>query len=142
MRSIWCRQSEYICQLRCRTGVALDNCSSSSTQLNSARWLYPHHQYADDVQAYGWRPPTESNSLRDQLSSCIQDICLWMRSHQLQLNMSKTEFIWCCPSRRRWHISDGDFNIDADQVKPVSTARNLGVFLNGKMSMRSHYILC
>ena len=105
--------------------------------LVTAHHLHPH-QYADDVQAYGWRPPTESNSLRDQLSSCVQDICLWMRSHRLQLNTSKTEFIWCCPSRRRRHIPDGDFHVNTDQVKPVSAARNLGVFVDGEMSMRSH----
>jgi len=54
------------------------------------------------------------------------------------LNTNKTEFIWCCPSRRRRHIPDGDFHVNADQVKPDSAVRNLGVFLDGEMSMRSH----
>jgi len=40
---------------------------------------YPH-QYADDVQTYGWRLPTESNALRDKLSSCVQVCDLWMQS--------------------------------------------------------------
>ena len=61
-----------------------------------------------------------------------------MRSHRLQLNTSKTEFIWCCPSRRRRHIPDGDFHVNTDQVIPVSAARNLGVFVDGEMSMKSH----
>jgi len=30
--------------------------------LVTAHHLHPH-QYADDVQTYGWRPPTESNAL-------------------------------------------------------------------------------
>jgi hypothetical protein len=61
-----------------------------------------------------------------------------MRSHRLQLNTSKTEFIWCCPSRRRRHIPDGDFHVGTGQVEPVSAARNLGVFVDGELSMRSH----
>ena len=72
------------------------------------------------------------------MSSCVQDICLWMRSHRLQLNTSKTEFIWCCPPRRRQHIPDGDFLVGADRVKPVLFARNLGVFVDSQLSMRSH----
>jgi hypothetical protein len=105
--------------------------------LVTANHLHPH-QYADDVQANGWRPPIESRTLRDQLSSCVQDICLWMRSHRLQLNTNKTEFLWCCPSRRHWHIPDGDFHVNMDQVEPVSAARNLGVFVDGEMSMTFH----
>jgi len=59
-----------------------------------------------------------------------------MQSHRLQLNTSKT--IWCCPTRRRWHIPDGDFHVEADQVKPVSAVRKLGVFVDDEISMRSH----
>jgi len=36
------------------------------------------------------------------------------------------------------YIPDGDFHVNADQVKPLSAARNLGVFVDGKISMRSH----
>ena len=67
-----------------------------------------------------------------------QDICLWMRSHRLQLNTSKTEFIWCCPPRRHQHIPDDDFLVGADRVKPVLYARNLGVFVDSQASHASH----
>ena len=105
--------------------------------LVTDRHLHPH-QYADDVQVHGWQSPTSSSSLHGQMSSCVQDICLGMRSHRLQLNTSKTEFIWCCPPRRRQHIPDGDFLEGADQVKPVLFAHNLGVFVESQLSMRSH----
>ena len=107
------------------------------SSLVTAHQLHPH-QYADDVNIYGWRPPMSSCTLRDQMLSCVQDICLWMRSHRLQLNTGKTEFIWCCPSRRRRHIPDGDFIGGVDRVEPVSAAQNLGVFLDGELSMRPH----
>jgi retron-type reverse transcriptase len=32
--------------------------------------LHPH-QYANDVQVYGWQSPTNLSSLRDQMSSCV-----------------------------------------------------------------------
>jgi len=78
-------------------------CTTELCSLVSAHYLHPH-QCADDVQTYGWRPPTESNALWDQLSSCVQDVCLWMQIHWLQLNTNKTDFIWCCPSRHRRQI--------------------------------------
>jgi hypothetical protein len=105
--------------------------------LVTACHLHPH-QYADDVQIYGWQRPMSSCTLRDQMSSCVQYICLWMRSHRLQLNTSKMEFIWCSPSRRRQHIPDGDFLDGVDQVRPVPVARNLGVFVDGELSFRPH----
>jgi len=71
-------------------------------------------------------------------TNCVRDVCLWMQSHRLQLNTSKTEFIWCCPSRRRRRTPDGDFHVNADHAKQVSAARNLGIFVAGEMSMRSH----
>ena len=105
--------------------------------LVTDRYLHPH-QYADDVQVYGWQSPANLSSLRDQMSSCVQDICMWMRSHRLQLNTSKTKFIWCCPPRRSQHVPDGDFLNGDDRVKPVLTARDLGVFVDSQFSMRSH----
>jgi len=36
------------------------------------------------------------------------------------------------------NIPDDDFRVDADQVKLVSFVRNVGVFVDVHMSMRSH----
>jgi hypothetical protein len=96
------------------------------------------HQYPDNIQVYGWRPRSESHVLRDQLSNCVEDICLWMCNHRLQLITSKTEFIWCCPSRRRQHLPDGDFVVGANQVQPIPSARYRIVYVDGEMSPRSH----
>jgi len=58
-----------------------------------------------------------------------------MQSHRLQLNRRSSSG---AALRRRRHIPDGDFHVNADQVKPVSAARNLGVFVDGEMSIRTH----
>jgi len=86
-----------------------DHSSSSSTQLNSARWsLLIICIHTNTLMMYSLlrnkRPPTESNALRDQLSSCVQDICLWKQSHRLHLNTSKTVLPFKASSAhtRRW----------------------------------------
>jgi hypothetical protein len=61
-----------------------------------------------------------------------------MCSHRLQLNTSKTEFIWCCPSRRCQHLPVGDYLVGANQVQPILSARCLSVYVDGEMSPRSH----
>ena len=96
--------------------------------MGTAHQLHPQRRT-------GWRPPTESNTLRDQLSSCVQDICRWMSSHPLQLNTSKTELIWCCPLRRCLHIPEVDFDIDVNQFLLLAI---LASFVDGKLSMRFH----
>jgi Reverse transcriptase (RNA-dependent DNA polymerase) len=105
--------------------------------MATARRLHSH-QYADDIQFYGWRLRTESHVLRDQLSNCVEDICSWMCSHRLQLNTSKTEFVFCCTSRRRQHLPDSDFLDGAKQVQLIPSARYLGVYVDGEMSLRSN----
>jgi hypothetical protein len=105
--------------------------------MATARRLHSH-QYADDIQVYGRRPRTESHVLRDQLSNSVEDICSWMCSHRLQLNVSQTEFIWCCPSRRRQHLPDGDFLVGANHVQPIPSAPYLGVYVKCQRSNISH----
>jgi hypothetical protein len=73
-----------------------------------------------------------------RLSCCVEDICSWMCSHRLQLNTGKTEFIWRCPSLRRWHIPGFDFVVGADSVQPAPAARSLDVYVDGVLSLRSH----
>jgi len=52
--------------------------------------------------------------------------------------MQKTEFIWCAPVRRRHLIPNGDVQVGHDPVHPVQSARDLGVYVDGSMTMRTH----
>jgi len=100
------------------------------------------HLYADDTQVYGWYQPTDVSLLQDNMSRCFDDVWRWMCSNRLQLNALKTEFIWCTPARRH-HISDRDVQVGHDSVHPVQSARDLGVYIDGGMTMRAHinYVL-
>jgi len=60
-----------------------------------------------------------------------------MCSNRLQLNALKTKFIWRAPARRRHHIPDQDVQVGHDSVHPVQSARDLGVYIDGGMTMRA-----
>jgi len=99
--------------------------------------LHPH-LYADDTQVYGWSPLSDASMLQANMSQCIHDVARWPCCNRLQLNAQKTEFICCAPARRRHHIPYGDVQVGHDSVHPVHSARDLGVYVDGAMTMRTH----
>ena len=87
---------------------------------------------------YGWCRPTDINLLQARMSHCIDDVWSWTRSNRLQLNPAKTEFVWCAPSRRRHHILTSDVLVCNDSIHPVQSVRDLGVYVDEAMTMRTH----
>ena len=63
---------------------------------------------------------------------CIDEVSAWMASNRLQLNQAKTEVIWCSSSRRQ-HI-----RIGSTDVQPVTSIRDLVVYIDADMTMRTH----
>jgi len=57
------------------------------------------HLYADDTQTFGSCRPCDTAQLQSRVSACIDDVGLRMRSNRLQLNMTKTDVLWCASSR-------------------------------------------
>ena len=53
------------------------------------------HQYTDNTQVYGSCTSHHSSTLCFQSSSCIEMLAAWMQSNRRQLNIDKTEFMWC-----------------------------------------------
>ena len=55
------------------------------------------HLYADDTQLYGYTNPDAASIqlLRQTSTSCIAGISDWIKSNRLQLNSSKTDYLWC-----------------------------------------------
>jgi len=96
------------------------------------------HLYADDTQVYGWSPPSDASTLQANVSQCIVDVASWTSSNRLQLNVQKTEFIWRAPARRRHHIPNGNVQVGHGSVHPVQSARDLSVYVDGGMTMRTH----
>ena len=68
------------------------------------------------------------------------DVCTWCAAKRLQLNADKTEILWFGSAVNLRKLSAYELNIRVGQsvVKPVTTVRNLGVLIDGELSMRDH----
>jgi len=75
---------------------------------------------------------------QQRLSDCIDDVALWMMSNRLQLNHAKTEVLWCASTRRQQQIPTGPVSVGSTSVFPVTTVRDLGVYLDADVSMATH----
>ena len=106
-------------------------------RLIRAHHLNPH-LYADDTQIYGYCHPGDTSTLQSRVSACISDVAAWMRSYRLQLNASKTEVIWCASTRRQHQVPATSIIVDTDSVTPVSSVRNLGIYIDSDLSMKTH----
>ena len=96
------------------------------------------HAYADDTQIYGFCCPSDVEELQRQMSVCLDDVALWMRSNRLQLNTAKTEVLWCATSRRQHQIPQIPTRIGNDDIVPANSVRDLGIYVDSDVSMRSH----
>ena len=106
-------------------------------QLVESNHLCPH-LYASDTQIYAVCHPTGTTQLQQQMSACIDDVAMWMRSNRLQLNAAKTEVICCSSSRRQDQIPHVALTVGNDSVVPASSVRYLGIYIDSDASMKTH----
>ena len=74
------------------------------------------------------------------MSDCFSAVADWMSSNRLQLNATKTEIFWCTSSRRQHQLPTNQLTVGNDQVTPVTSVRNLGIYLDADLSMRTHVL--
>jgi len=75
------------------------------------------HLYADETQIYG---------------SCRPSALL-----ELQ-NTAKTEILWSTTGRRSDQLPQSPLRVGTDEVIPTSVVRDLGIYIDSGVSMRSH----
>jgi len=56
----------------------------------------------------------------------------------LQLNATNTEVMWCASSQRMLQVPAIPLCVGADNVTPISSVRDLGVYLGADASMTTH----
>ena len=107
-------------------------------QLIQDHGLRPH-LYADDTQVYGFCRPSASLELRRRSSlTVLMTLAKWMCSNRLQLNTAKTEILWSTTGRRLHLLPKSPLRVGTDEVMPASVVRDLGIYIDSDVSMRSH----
>ena len=96
------------------------------------------HQYADDAQIYGSCSPTDLHAFSLKVSEFLNDVASWMRCNRLQLNPGKTELLWCSTDQRRHRLPTSALMTGSPSVLPVSTVRDLRIFVDCDLVMRTH----
>jgi len=96
------------------------------------------HIYADEAQIVGSCDSSNPLSLCRRVEICLADVASWMSSNQLQLNTSKSELMWCSSFGRCHQLPTNSLIIGLDDIRPVATVKNLGLYLDATMSMRTH----
>ena len=105
------------------------------------RHLPDSHCYADDSQLYLSFRPDQLSSQQDALiakQNCIKDIRLWMDHDKLLLNGEKTEFLIIGTRQQLSKVNISSITVDNSDVMRSSVVKNLGVFIDDKLSMNSH----
>ena len=96
------------------------------------------HLYADDTQIYGSCRPSDIGALASRLVNCVSDIASRMCSNRLQLNIDKTDLLWCTAPRRQHQLPTEALSLGVCNILPSHTVRNLGVLFDADLSLRSH----
>ena len=65
----------------------------------------------------------------------MDDVSAWMMANRLQLNLAKTEMLWCSSARRQFQIPIGPVRVGNTSVLQASAVRDLWV---ADVTMRAH----
>jgi hypothetical protein len=74
------------------------------------------------------------------LGACVTSVNNWCASKRLQLNTKKTEVMWFGSATNLGKISsaDKDVHVGSDIISPSPVVRDLGVFFDSELNMKSH----
>lgn len=98
-----------------------------------------HKLYADDTQLFiSFSPANFTNNIKT-LQNTISQISSWMASNFLSLNPSKTEFLLIGLPTQLAKINNPSLSMPSNiTLKPVPSARNLGVIFDANLSLSDH----
>ncbi len=96
---------------------------------------FSYHFYADDTQLYlSFRPDDPTVAAR--ISGCLADISAWMKEHNLQLNLAKTELLVFPATPTLQH--DFTIQLGSSTISPSASVRNLGVIFDDQLTFKDH----
>ena len=71
--------------------------------------------------------------LAEWVAVCIDEVAAWKKANRLQLNLAKTEVLWCASSRRQHLVPTASVRVSDVLVSPATAAQIL-VFTSTLMS--------
>ncbi len=98
---------------------------------------FSYHCYADDTKTLTLpHIPSWWSTIAARISPCLTDISWWMKDHQLQLHLAKTELL-VVPGNPSF---SSHFHHPVRQINHNSskTARNLGVMIDDQLTFSDH----
>ena len=102
------------------------------------------HLYADDTQLYMCFTGgniTDYETTMNKLNNVITDIRKWMYLNKLKLNSDKTEVLFIGTRQQLEKCRDfirKDQKIGSESIKPVTSVRNLGFYMDERLDGESH----
>ena len=106
-------------------------------QLVKHHHLTPH-AYADNTKIYGHCQPSNTGALAQRVVVCISEISAWMEANRLQLNLAKTEILWCASSPHQHLVPTASIRVGDVLVSPVTAVQDLGIYIDTDVTMRTH----
>ena len=94
--------------------------------------------YAEDCQVHSSCQPDKKDEFIESKLICIERLSRWMASNRLKLNPDKTMFIWLTLRRSQHLIDHSSIVGHGIIIKPSSTVRLLGVYVDEAMSFEAH----
>jgi len=73
-----------------------------------------------------------------RLHGCLTAVADWMSANRLQLNPNKTEFMWLISPWSQHRLPTTGPLIGSNVVLPSATVRDLGVFIDQDLAMKTH----
>ena len=96
--------------------------------------------YADDSQLDDHLLLSDISAAIPKMENCVAAVPKWCASKRLQLNLSKTEVIWFSTNAnlKNPQSINISLNVGIDIIVPVDAVHDLGVILDGELTMVKH----
>ena len=98
--------------------------------------------YADDSQINDHLLLPDVGTATPRMENCMDAVYKWCASKPFQLRPSKTEVIWFGTNAnpKKLRSVDLGLHVEAGTIVPVDAVRDLGVILDGELTMAKHIV--